>query len=320
MKVYSLYYLEVKGTDRRYVGQTCNPERRLKQHKQKLKSCMHHSLYLQRYFDKHGLSEDDVSMVIVATFGDKSVCDKEEEGLISESYGNLFNVSMKARGGDLVSYHPERDRICEVHRENYFKRMEHGFIPPGTKWGEDNPNYRHGRQTQEALQNAYCCVCNSVKVARVGAMCNACLREFQSKTRAGEGNSFFGKHHSEETKRLLSEKGKGRFSGADHPLSKKIVAEGVVYVCCKECAKAYGISGGLVTYRLKSKKWDFHEYDEELHKTLPHYGEVVRREATSDNAQIVFLIDNTDIDGYKPEDFKIEGYKSHSFVKLPVSV
>ena len=48
--------------------------------------------------------------------------------------------------------------------------------------------------------------------------------------------------------------------------------------------------------------------------------EVVEREAIQDNAQIVFHTDNTDIDGYKLEDFEIVGYKSHSFVKLPVSV
>lgn len=48
--------------------------------------------------------------------------------------------------------------------------------------------------------------------------------------------------------------------------------------------------------------------------------EVVEREAIQDNAQIVFHTDNTDIDGYNPEDFEIVGYKSHSFVKLPVSV
>ena len=48
--------------------------------------------------------------------------------------------------------------------------------------------------------------------------------------------------------------------------------------------------------------------------------EVVERPAISDNAQIVFHTENTDIDGYKPEDFEIVGYKSHDFVKLPVSV
>ena len=319
MKTYYLYYLDIEGTTRKYIGQSCNPRRRLKQHKQKLKAGTHHSIHLQRYFDKHKLSTEDIKMVVVAEFENSEECDRKEEDLILENYGNLFNVSMKARGGDLVSYHPERDRICEVHRENYFKRMEYGLIPPGPKWGKDNPNYRHGRQTQEALQNAYCSVCGSVKVARVDAMCNTCLREFQSKTRSGEGNSFFGKHHSDETKRLLSEKSKGRFSGAAHPSSKKIVADGVVYSCCTECAEVYGISRGLVTYRLKSKKWDFHEYDEELHKSLPHYEEV-EQHVIGDNAQIVFHTDNTDIDGYKPEDFEIVGYKSHSFVKLPVSV
>lgn len=48
--------------------------------------------------------------------------------------------------------------------------------------------------------------------------------------------------------------------------------------------------------------------------------EVIERPTIEDNAQIVFLTDNVDIDGYRPEDFKIEGYKSHSFMKLPVSV
>lgn len=48
--------------------------------------------------------------------------------------------------------------------------------------------------------------------------------------------------------------------------------------------------------------------------------EVIERPVIEDNAQIVFHTENTDIDGYKPEDFEIVGYKSHDFVKLPVSV
>ena len=48
--------------------------------------------------------------------------------------------------------------------------------------------------------------------------------------------------------------------------------------------------------------------------------EVIERPVIEDNAQIVFHTDNTDIDGYKPEDFEVVGYKSHEFVKLPVSV
>lgn len=48
--------------------------------------------------------------------------------------------------------------------------------------------------------------------------------------------------------------------------------------------------------------------------------EVVERDVCYDSAQIVFHTDNTDIDGYKPEDFEIVGYESNPFVKLKVSV
>ena len=48
--------------------------------------------------------------------------------------------------------------------------------------------------------------------------------------------------------------------------------------------------------------------------------EVIDLPPINDNAKIVFHTDNTDIDGYKPEDFEIVGYKHHAFVKLPVSV
>lgn len=48
--------------------------------------------------------------------------------------------------------------------------------------------------------------------------------------------------------------------------------------------------------------------------------EVVERDVCYDSARIVFHTGNTDIDGYKPEDFEIVGYESNPFVKLKVSV
>ena len=48
--------------------------------------------------------------------------------------------------------------------------------------------------------------------------------------------------------------------------------------------------------------------------------EVLAREFTEDRARLVITTDNTDIDGYKPEDFDIEGYEPQPFVKLPVAV
>jgi len=48
--------------------------------------------------------------------------------------------------------------------------------------------------------------------------------------------------------------------------------------------------------------------------------EVLAREFTEDRARLIITTDNTDIDGYKPTDFQIEGYEPQPFVKLPVAV
>ena len=77
-------------------------------------------------------------------------------------------------------------------------------------------------------------------------------------------------------------------------------------------ARATGRKPRYLTYQYG----DAHLYKDHV-ETMK---EVVERPTISDNAQIVFHTENTDIDGYKPEDFEIVGYKSHDFVKLPVSV
>ena len=61
---------------------------------------------------------------------------------------------------------------------------------------------------------------------------------------------------------------------------------------------------------------DAHLYNDHIEKMK----EVDEREVCYDEAQIVFNTDNVDIDGYKPEDFEIVGYKYNPFVKLEVSV
>jgi thymidylate synthase len=48
--------------------------------------------------------------------------------------------------------------------------------------------------------------------------------------------------------------------------------------------------------------------------------EVVERPVWYDAAKLVVKTNNTDIDGYKPEDFEIDLYDHHPFVKLEVSV
>lgn len=88
-------------------------------------------------------------------------------------------------------------------------------------------------------------------------------RRKMSEAHSGENNSFYGKKHTEESRRKIREKRalqgntkvgwkptkeqskriseahKGLLSNGKHPRAKKVVCNGVVYGCVKECAEAY---------------------------------------------------------------------------------
>lgn len=76
--------------------------------------------------------------------------------------------------------------------------------------GENNPNYKHGPK--------YCETCN--KVLNTGTQGNYCIHCID---RTGENGSFYGKHHSDETKLHLSKirKGVSTYKGYRHTDEQK---------------------------------------------------------------------------------------------------
>lgn len=83
------------------------------------------------------------------------------------------------------------------------------------------------------------------------------------------GGNTIGKH-SEETKRLIGEKAKGR-----KQKTKKIICEGVLYESIKECAEYYGVnSNTLKSWANGTSHMPQEWYDRELHqegKTMDDY-------------------------------------------------
>ena len=62
----------------------------------------------------------------------------------------------------------------------------------------------------------------------------------------------------------------------------------------------------------------------DAHIYLNHVDQLKERLASvspiEGSPKLVIKTDNVDIDGYKPDDFEIEGYESHPFLKLPIAV
>lgn len=76
-------------------------------------------------------------------------------------------------------------------------------------------------------------------------------------------------------------------------------------------------TAGLKPRWLKINYGDAHLY-------LNHLDAIKERLATVEPidcpTRLVINTDNTDIDGYKPDDFEVAGYESHPFLKLPIAV
>lgn len=74
---------------------------------------------------------------------------------------------------------------------------------------------------------------------------------------------------------------------------------------------------GLKPRHLKINYGDAHLYQNHIG---PIYDMLNSRDPIECKTQLVINTDNTDIDGYKPEDFDIVGYEFHPFIKLPIAV
>ena len=261
--MYYIYKLVFKGEDRFYIGQTKDLDKRYESHWSGLTNNKHHNVYLQNWFNKNKPSF--MGMVVLDSFEDKELCDQEEVRLINETYESNFNISRNSGGGDLTSYHPLnkeiRDKMSKasklVWQNPEYKEKMRSILK-----GEGNPNYKDGRTLIE--RKCYDCSAEiksyfSIDKPVEDILCTSC----RSKKRIGELNSFYGKTHSEETRKHLSKVSKERFlEGKTLGCLRKLVANGKLFQSCSDCASHYGINRSVITYRVNSDKWDY-DYPED---------------------------------------------------------
>ena len=82
----------------------------------------------------------------------------------------------------------------------------------------------------------------------------------------------------------------------------------------------YARATGKTPRMLKFTYGDAHIYENHITAANIMENAMLTHEKDEDNACLRILTDNTDIDGYKPEDFVIEGYNPCPHMSLPVAV
>jgi group I intron endonuclease len=157
--MYSVYIIESKASKKVYIGMTMEYENRIKRHLFDLKGNRHHSQHLQRAWNKYG--EENFIFIEALNGLSKEEAIHNEEYLIEKYYDFLYNVSKSSSGGDLISYHPEIDRIKAKHSENGKLRWENKTEEEKEQaslsmMGENNPMYgkTHTPEAREKISNA----------------------------------------------------------------------------------------------------------------------------------------------------------------------
>ena len=212
--IIGVYKISNTLSGRYYIGYSTNINRRFTVHRNKLKQNYHDNIFLQRAYNLDG--EDKFVYEII------HICDTEEDAKeIELQYltdlsirEELYNLNFNNSGGDLLTHHPDkekiREKILKSQAENMSKLSSEERKQKYGKYGERNGMYgkTHTDEIRKKLSdthkgNTYC------KGKKASDKTRQKLSE-NAKLKIGEKNPFYGKHHSEETIQKIKEKGKGR--------------------------------------------------------------------------------------------------------------
>lgn len=217
-----------------YIGSSKNCRVRKLKHFNELRKNKHHSIHLQRAFNKY--SEDNFEFIIIETCYNYL---EREQYLFDNviDFKDTYNISKMATGGDLIFNHPNRAEIIKKTTEALLK------APKRTKSyiGSNNPNWKGGLTY---------CKCGN----RINSSSKACIK---CTDRKGKNNSFYGKKHSIETKEKLR---KAHIGKCNNGQEKPIIINNIEYKSLNEASRQLKIPSSTIYYRINSKNVKFNKY------------------------------------------------------------
>ena len=268
-----IYKITNKVNKKFYIGSALDMTKREYDHRNNLRGQKHHNSHLQNAFNKYGEDAFEFSCKEVDVENERALRLLEER-YINHCWnsGLLYNISKRGGGGDTISYHPKnkeiREKIRKASKENYNKLTIEEKEKYSEKYrGEKNPNYgnkwteeqrkRLSEYRKEYFKTHIHHQKGKTYEEMFGELRAKEMKEEISKRsslRYGEKNSFYGKHHSEETKQKIREKNLGK---KNLSCSKQVIVNGVIYESASMCAKELNIPLVTVAYRARNAIYGF---------------------------------------------------------------
>jgi len=242
-----IYKIVNRVNGKYYLGSSVNIKKRWKTHRCDLRHNRHHCIHLQRAWNKYG--EKSFIFEIVEEVNKKILLEKEQYHLDTYTPWNVkvgYNMSKSASGGDLISYHPNIDGIKEKQRVATQRRWDMKTEEEKSQYaenmcGESNPNWRGGT-------TFYTCPICGVTIRKWTKSKNSCSK---CRDRNGKQNPFFGKTHSNKTRKKISKMMIER-NRINNTNKIKIQVDGVIYDSFTEASKKLNCAVASIRNRLNN--------------------------------------------------------------------
>lgn len=205
-----IYCIENIINNKKYIGQSVDIDSRWSKHKSELNKNSHNNDYLQKSWNKYG--EENFKFYVLE-YCNIDELDKKEVYYINlyDSLNKTVGYNMKHGGQNGGSFVSEEVR----------KKMSNSI----KKFYEDNPHIKELRSINALRQ----------------------WSNLETKKKIiGENNGMYGKHHTEEAKKKVSEANKGRPSWRRNLTPVRCIDLNQVFDCCAEAGKYFGIQSGSV--------------------------------------------------------------------------
>lgn len=263
-KIGGIYCIYNTYNKRVYIGRSLDVVKRFQTHYRDLRKEEHANLFLQRDYNIYGPSVFKCLVLEdLSSSSENEMVAVEQECL--DSMDNLYNLSENAYyGGDLISNHPEHERICQRQREIASEKFSSWTEEDHQAWserfkGEKNPNYGNKwskEQKEKASKFWKEKYANGYVSPSLGKKLTEERRRNMSEARkgrfCGKDNPFYGKTHTKEAREKISKNNLGK----KPPNRKKISINGEIYESATEAHRQLGIPTVTVAWRANCKHND----------------------------------------------------------------
>ncbi len=248
------YKIQNIVNDKYYYGSTVAGKSRFYQHRTDLKRGDHHCIYLQRAYNKYG--SDSFRYMIDIVFDNEEDARNHEQHII-DTVPNLYNTSKCASGGDLISYHPNKQEIIKKMKISLKKRYDN-MTPEQRKQiygksGELNGMYGKTHTEEVKMKLSLRMKGNQYAKGTTRTEEHKLKLSKLAKNRKGSLYPFYGKHHSGKTKEILRQKNKGKLPTNIRP----VIINGVEHESVTQAARNLGVSPGTIIYHIKKGRYHY---------------------------------------------------------------